>query len=118
LTADFDVEVEKLRSAPISISHTEYDLNVLRVSFKSTGARGDNWGGGSRHLLTFENVGSTGWMLRVVDERGDEVVVDQPAVVELLFGGDAELRTLIKALKKVVTKAEKELKGRGLWPTP
>jgi len=100
---EFVEEVKRLeKGVKIDVSAEVSDLNILEVSFKSTGLCGGDWGSGSRHLLTIADLASTGWMVRVTTQNGEEIVVDQPAKVEILFGGDAELRTLLKALKLVL----------------
>ena len=100
MAPDFNRELARLSGF---IESKRFELeNILRAEAGTTGFAGGDWGHGGRSYVKLEDEASTGWMIRVVDSGGREHVFDQPRSVELLFGGDAELRNLARALVFIV----------------
>lgn len=70
------------------------DANILRVEAGTNGYQGGDTGHGSRTYIRITDESSTDISARVIkDKYGDT------AGIEIALGGDAELSTMIEALK-------------------
>ena len=98
---------EELRKIPEIKSKIITDLNELEARAGTNGAGGGDWGHGYRHYIALINNASTGWMVRVTLNDGRRLVFDSPEAVEILMGGTSEFRTLIKALRFILTTLRK-----------
>lgn len=66
------------------------DCNILGVKVATTGYCGGDSGHGSRTYLRLENKASTDMKIRLTNNNKG---------VEIILGGDAELKTFIQALR-------------------
>ncbi len=82
------------------------DANVLGVEVGTNGYMGGDTGHGSRTFIRIENLGGTDMNAQVVY---DEHTLDAKSVT-IKLGGDAELRTMIEALKFIVETLENQTK--------
>lgn len=82
--------------------HTFFDANIIRAKVHTSGPRGgDSGSGGGFSLVELSDEGSTDW--RVGHEKGGRPVewTEQPTKIYIRVGGDAESRTLARALRWV-----------------
>ncbi|GEM_PF-1050293 len=105
-----EFELEKSRIGKTKSTEIE-DACILGVEVGTNCPQGGDWGYGGRTYLALGNDGGVGWMVKVKDVEGEEHCFDQPIEVEVLLGGDAEYRCLIKALEfalNVLKKGDEE----------
>lgn len=70
------------------------DANILSVEAGTTGYRGGDTGHGSRTYIRISNEGGTDMDAKVLKDRYGDT-----CGIEIALGGDAELSTIIEALK-------------------
>lgn len=88
---------KKVNGALISTFGASYEsCNMLSVEAGTNGFRGGDSGHGSRTYLSFENDSSTDMSVSI---DGVQYSADK---IELMFGGDSELETVILALEYAV----------------
>lgn len=92
--------------------------NQLTVEVGTNCPMGGDSGHGGRTYLRINNDLCTNWRVRLVDERSRTYTVDQPCLLEIILGGDAEHRTLLQALRFAVTVLEDKLSEKGEWDDP
>jgi hypothetical protein len=73
-------------------TRTFQDANILRITVATTGFCGGDTGHGGRTVITIEDLGSTD-----IDASFEDT--DTGRRLEIRLGGDAELRTIILALR-------------------
>lgn len=78
---------------------------LLKVEAGTNGYQGGDSGHGSRTYISFEDQGGTDIRVQVEGLHND---ADK---ITLVFGGDCELSSIIKALKFVVNVLEDQIKG-------
>ena len=81
------------------------DCNILDCWIGTTGECGGDAGHGGHTYIKLENPGGTAWKATI-----DGKEYDDPKSIRIDVYGDAELRTLAKALKFAAKKLEKVLK--------
>ena len=69
-----------------------YDFNVLEVEVGTTGYKGGDTGHGGRSYIRIQDLGSTDIKIRKLGNKYGE-----NKGVEIILGGDAELRTILRA---------------------
>jgi len=82
------------------------DANIFEVAVGTTGFQGGDTGHGGRTYIRFSNNSSTDMRCKISsrkseyeDKWGGETEKEN---IELVFGGDAELETLIQGLKHIL----------------
>lgn len=78
------------------------DANILSVEAGTNGYQGGDTGHGGRTYIRISDEGSTDINARVIKDR-----CDNTSGIEIALGGDAELSTMIEALK-FITKVLEE----------
>lgn len=91
----------------VRIYETEInDANMLKVSVGTNGPCGGDSGHGARTYFALEDLSSTDMRISI---NGSEYEDMMGRSVEFIFGGDAEIRTLLVALKFAVHCLEHQL---------
>ena len=85
-----------------------YDANVLTVEVGTNGYKGGDSGHGSRVYLRFTDEGGTDLNARV-----QTTPYGNTTEIEITLGGDAELSTMIKALKFAVKVLKEQSRETG-----
>ena len=80
--------------------------NILFVEVGTTGYRGGDTGHGGRTYLKLQDMSSTDMRVRIDGENWVHMMSSHP--LEIAFGGDAELDTLIDALDFAVDTLKKQ----------
>ncbi len=79
------------------------DANILSVEAGTNGYQGGDTGHGGRTYIRITDMGSTDIKAKVLTDR-----YDKTTGIEIALGGDAELSTMIEALKFITKVLEEE----------
>jgi len=79
--------------------------NCLKVEAGTNGAKGGDWGHGSRVYLRLEDLAGTGWLVKV-DGKEIRGLDGDGMEIELVLGGDSELDTIKDALRWMISVLE------------
>lgn len=82
--------------------------NCLVANVGSNCPQGGDSGHGGRTVMSFEDMGGSVLDVTVLDENGNEQKVVQASKVTLVFGGDSEHETAIRALEFMLGVLRKE----------
>lgn len=85
------------------------ELNTLEAEAGTTGYRGGDTGHGCRTYFALRDVIYTDIRVKVIRNRDGE-----SEGVEVVFGGDSELKTTIKALEFITKTLKKEVKRNSI----
>jgi hypothetical protein len=77
--------------------------NQLGVEAGTNGPQGGDSGHGCRTFIKISEEGGTDWRVVVVDENGEEILVDSPSSIAITLSGDSELSTMIRTLEFALT---------------
>jgi hypothetical protein len=73
---------------------------TLEYEAGTTGAKGGDWGHGSRVYLRLENAASVGWQIKTTKDK-----------VEIILGGDEEINAIQNALRFMLRTLEEQTKN-------
>jgi len=72
--------------------------NIIEAEVGTTGPMGGDAGHGGETYVKLTDAASTAWHIALIDEKGNESVIEQPKTIMIVVQGDTELQTLADSL--------------------
>lgn len=92
--------------------HEVVDACIVGVEAGTNTPRGGDSSHGGRTVLELQNIAAVAWTVSVeVDARTQPSIFVCPDRVTLVFGGDAEARGLVEALRFAAETLERQMNG-------
>lgn len=103
-STDYGVD-EALKKINKIYSREIINANILEIEVGTTGFCGGDTGHGGRTYFSLKDLSNTDMRVRIKDTLGSDVCEYYDAdLIEIAFGGDAELVTFVEALEFAIKK--------------
>jgi len=97
MTDDFDPDTWA-GNKRVALEQVSGPFCTMQFTVETNGRQGGDWGHGSRLKITLESIASVAMQARVDGQQGDSGFIDK---LEILVGGDDELRVFSLALERL-----------------